>query len=149
MGALTLNKNGWCCVASTIHVWYVESKHEFRFVINQAVYLLSLNVLSKYPNMLQTFFGTSYPWRTTCQASIHTTDHCDTLRKLHQCLLEQKYWPMNCAERADLSPYDVQPTKLFYSDSVISVFSYTTRFSLFLWFSYIIDIANNTIVLSS
>ena len=62
---------------------------------------------------------------------IHVTDHCD----VHcHCQLEQKPTDDQCSTTQSLerSSHDVQLTKSFYSDSVISVFSYTTRFHLFL-----------------
>ena len=57
-----------------------------------------------------------------------------------QCLLEQKHWLMQTtvnAARVNLSNVrhgcDVQLPKPFYSDYIISVFRYTTRYSLFIY----------------
>ena len=90
-----------------------------------------------YPNKLQKFYATFCLQHTTSQAPIHVTYHLYsencvmfTSAEALTDAVDDHFSTSLSLERAS---YNVKLPKSFHSDSIISVYNYTTRFGVFLW----------------
>ena len=140
----------------------------FNFVIIQTVLFIIFPMSLYYQNTKHV----PEIFRTSCRDVVYwywTTRRiptsCYVCSEIRASLVEQKQYNANQYWRGRGFHYDVSATftmpdhascdakfpKSIYSDSVISGFSNTTRFSLFLLYAihYLIDIVDSTIVLLS